>query len=102
MGSSSSLVPPTPSTTAGGRGRAPCPPAGVAAAREELRRWIRSRRAAEERELEAAGTTRREPGASLRAALSIIALARARHGWPLPADPHDEAQDLLAYERWAR
>ena len=45
---------------------------------------------------------RREPAASLRAALSLIALARARHGWPLPVDAHDEAQDLLAYERWAR
>jgi len=63
---------------------------------------VRSRRAAEELELDAAPATRREPDASLRAALSLIALARARHGWPLPADPHEEAQDLLAYERWAR
>jgi hypothetical protein len=74
----------------------------MAEARDELRRWVRSRRAAEERELYEARATRREPGASLRAALSLIALARARHGWPLPADPHDEAQDLLAYQRWAR
>src|SRR5262249_22466163 len=51
------------------------------AARDELRRWVRSRRAAEEREQYETLAARREPGASLRAALSLIALARARHGW---------------------
>jgi hypothetical protein len=74
----------------------------MAAAPEEIRRWILSRRAAEERELDTVPATRRDSNASLRAALSLIALARARHGWPLPAEPHDEAEDLRAYERWAR
>jgi hypothetical protein len=74
----------------------------MASSPDELRRWVHSRRAAEERELSEARTTVRPPDAALRAALSLIALARARHGWPLPADPRDEEEDMLAYDRWAR
>jgi hypothetical protein len=76
--------------------------ARMASSPDELRRWVRSRRAAEERELSEARATVRPPGEALRAALSLVALARARHGWPLPADPHDEEEDMLAYDRWAR
>ncbi len=72
------------------------------ASRDDLRRWVRSQRAAEERELSEARAAVRPPAAALRAALSLIALARARHGWPLPADPHDEEEDMIAYDRWAR
>jgi hypothetical protein len=74
----------------------------MASSPDELRHWVRSRRAAEERELREAQTTLRSPRASLRAALSLIALARARHGWPLPVDWSAEDEDVRAYERWAR
>jgi hypothetical protein len=73
----------------------------MAASPDDLRRWIRSRRAAEERELCEARTPR-SPDASLRAALGLIALAGMRHGWPLPVEPGAEAEDARAYERWAR
>lgn len=68
----------------------------------EIRRWVRARRAAEERELAEQSETRGSPGRSLRAALSLIALARARHGWPLPVDPESAEDDARAYARWAR
>jgi hypothetical protein len=61
-----------------------------------------SRRAAAAREVEAAGMERRSPSAALRAALSLVQVAGACHGWPLSVDPRDDAEDLRAYERWAR
>jgi len=68
----------------------------------ELRRWVRARRAGEERELAELIGRPGSPGRSLRGALSLIALARARHGWPLPVDREAAEEDARAYERWAR
>jgi hypothetical protein len=69
---------------------------------EELRRWIHGRRAAEERELREIVDESLTPSRSLAAALSLIALARSRHGWPFPTDPSTAEEEGRAWEAWAR
>jgi hypothetical protein len=71
-------------------------------ARADIRRWIASRRAAEARELAEAASVPADPLGSFRRAQSLIALARRRHGWPLPVDPAAAAEDERGWERWAR
>jgi hypothetical protein len=70
--------------------------------RTELRRWVDDRRAAERREHACALGVVPDPSRALAAALRLIAIARARHGWPLPTDPHAAAEDERAWTAWAR
>jgi len=68
---------------------------------EDLRRWVEDKRAAEERERQAArgGTFARDP---IRAALDLIAIASRLHGWPIPPDAVRQREDELSRETWAR
>lgn len=68
---------------------------------ESLRRWVEDRRAAAERERQAA----REDGFArdpVRAALDLIAVAGRMHGWPIPEDAVRRREDELARDRWDR
>jgi len=68
---------------------------------EDLRRWVEDRRAAEEREQQAArqGGFARDP---VRAALDLMAIAGRMHGWPIPEDVVRRREDELARDRWDR
>jgi hypothetical protein len=70
--------------------------------RRELRRWVANHRAAERREHAEQTNVARDPAHALAAALRLIAIARARHGWPLPTDQHAAAEDERAWAAWAR
>jgi hypothetical protein len=50
----------------------------------ELRRWLRGRRLAEERERSEARESHPDPATAIQQALRLIAFAAQRHGWPLP------------------
>lgn len=67
----------------------------------ELRRWLAERRATEQREHD---DQRRAVLASsaLQRALALIDVMACVHGWPLPQDDQDRAEDLAAYTHWAR
>src|SRR5262245_52301233 len=68
---------------------------------DDLRRWVANHRAAERREQsEEAGRTP-DPSQALVAALRLIAIARERHGWPLPSDPSAVAEDERTWATWA-
>lgn len=69
---------------------------------ESIRRWIASRRAAEQRERDDSVDARPSPTASVARALCLITLAASLHGWPLPRDPVSEREDVAAYARWSR
>ena len=68
---------------------------------EAIRRWVENHRAAQRRELEeidrSASLSR-----SIAAALSLIALAGKRHGWPVPPDPVEEREDERVRRVWER
>jgi len=68
---------------------------------EDLRRWVGNQRAAQERVRESA----REAGFvqdPIQAALDLIELASALHGWPVPEDEVRQREDEHAREAWAR
>jgi hypothetical protein len=68
--------------------------------REDLERWIQSRRAGAERERqERVGLGAQE---SMRGALSLIRLAGELHGWPMPEDAVSRREDEAVYRAWAR
>ena len=69
---------------------------------ENIRRWIKSRRAAEQRERDGRAEDIPSPAGSVARALSLITLAASVHGWPLPSDPVSTREDVQAYERWVR
>ena len=51
---------------------------------EDLRRWVRTRRAAAERERDEASLTGASPESAIAGALALIALVGDLHGWPPP------------------
>jgi hypothetical protein len=67
---------------------------------EDLRRWAEDRRAAELREHAAVRDL--GPVSSANAGLELIQLAAYLHGWPLPIDPQDDAEDARVREDWHR
>lgn len=42
------------------------------------------------------------PAQAIAAALSLVELDGRLHGWPPPADPVTEREDLIVWERFAR
>lgn len=69
---------------------------------EDLRRWVASRRAAEEREKEELRRIGPRPEEAIRGALGLVDLAGYLHGWPLPEDPVTVREDAEVREIWAR
>lgn len=67
----------------------------------ELRRWLADRRAAEQRAEDEQRRTVLATSAMQRALALIDVMARV-HGWPLPEDDHGRAEDIAAYNHWAR
>ena len=70
--------------------------------REDIRRWVRQRELAAQREQDELRAGNPAPGEVFERGLRMIALAGRLHGWPLPEDPLDVEQDREAYLRWAR
>jgi hypothetical protein len=68
----------------------------------EFRRWMVGRAAAERREHDERAGRPLSAAESWRQATALIALSARRHGWPLPADDLDWAEDLQCYRTWAR
>lgn len=69
---------------------------------EELRQWVDSRRAAEEREREEQRNRGIDRAWSVRSALALVAVAGRLHGWPLPEDETMRREDALMQESWVR
>jgi hypothetical protein len=69
---------------------------------ESIRRWIKSRRAAERWERDVSVENTPSPAESVARALDLITLAASVHGWTLPSDPVNAREDARAYERWVR
>ena len=70
--------------------------------REEMRRWIDSRRAAERRERLEHAVSAVDSAASFEGAVDLIRLAARLHGWPLPEDEPRRRETELARDRWMR
>ena len=68
----------------------------------DIRRWVRSRREAEKRELRELSESPPDPREAIERALELIALTARFRGWPPPVDPIDEEQDMQAYLAWDR
>jgi len=43
-----------------------------------------------------------DPARSFARAMSLIAFAASRNGWPLPTGPEEAADDLAFHDVWAR
>jgi len=67
---------------------------------DDLRRWIESRRAADEHGRPAARLA--EPAESWRQALSLIALVGRMVGWPVPPDEVRRREDSIAGQAWMK
>lgn len=70
--------------------------------RSELIRWVAGRRTAEARERDEWRSESISSAESFARAMSLVEFAAARHGWPLPVGPDDEAEDLAFHIIWAR
>jgi hypothetical protein len=68
----------------------------------DLRRWIDNRRAAARVEAGHAAQAWGRPEDAIGHALALIALYGELHGWPPAPDPVGEAEDLIAWDRFAR
>jgi len=68
----------------------------------ELRRWVASRRAAEEREREELRAQGPDPAFAIRSALALADLAESLHGWPVPEDEVSRREDEQARDDWMR
>jgi hypothetical protein len=66
---------------------------------EDIRRWAEDRKAAELREHAALLVG---PCLSATAGLDLILLASQLHGWPLPIEPADAAEDERVWRDWDR
>lgn len=68
----------------------------------DIRDWVARRRFAAEREVEERAARVPPPEVAFRRGLEMIELAARLHGWPIPEDELDAAQDRAGYERWRR
>ena len=78
---------------------ADAPPPGTAA---DVKRWAENRRIANAVEVRELATTWGVPARSIAAAIELSALWESLHGWPPPASPVDQREDLVAWGRFAR
>jgi hypothetical protein len=69
---------------------------------DELRRWVASRRAVEEREREEQRSNGPNSELSFRHALALVALTGRLHGWPVPEDEVTRREDEKARDSWSR
>lgn len=69
---------------------------------EDVRRWLASHRAAEERELAESRRAGPDPAWAIASALALVALTGRLHGWPVPEDEVTHREDMQGYEQWAR
>lgn len=68
----------------------------------EIRRWVRSRREAEKRQLQELSEECLDTRRAIERSLELIDLTARFRGWPPPPDPIDEAEDMQAYLTWDR
>lgn len=69
---------------------------------EQARRWIASRRAGADREMDELRRAGADPRKAIRQALELIALMKELHGWPLPEDPVSQRENEAARDSWVR
>lgn len=69
---------------------------------EDLRAWVESRRAAQQREQLEAQQLGPSPSSAIGAALALVALTGRLQGWPVPEDEVTARESELVRERWAR
>jgi hypothetical protein len=67
-----------------------------------MRQWVCDRRAAEARERASAADAWGPPEQVVAAALALVRLGGALHGWPAEDDPVTKREDLEAWSRFAR
>lgn len=68
----------------------------------EVRRWLASRQAGEEREREEARNNPMSPERAFSSALALAALAEHLHGWPIPEDAVTRRENALVRRTWRR
>jgi hypothetical protein len=78
---------------------ADAPPPGTAA---DIKRWAENRRIANAVEVQELRTTWGTSTRSFAAFLQMLALYAAVNGWPPPASPVDQREDLVVWDRFAR
>ena len=68
----------------------------------DVKRWAENRRIANLLEVRELATTWGIPARSIAAAIELSTLWESLHGWPPPACPADQREDLVAWDRFAR
>jgi hypothetical protein len=68
----------------------------------DLITWVRSRRAAEDRERAEVSQAAPNSSAAIESALALISLAAHLHGWPIPKSEVDLREEELVRQRWAK